>query len=132
MTPKKVLLAEDDPDDQRLFCDCLQHRNDIVMMPMAGNGVVLLDMLEVITTVDGLPDLIVLDQNMPKRTGLQTLRLLKQTSRYNPIPVMIYSTYIDPQLTNDCYEAGASVVMSKPISREGYNKMMDAFLKTAV
>jgi CheY-like chemotaxis protein len=129
MAPKKILLAEDDVDDQFLFNDFLGYRTDIVLMPVAENGVALVDSLESITEADDLPDLIILDQNMPKRNGLQTLQLLKETHRYTHIPVMIYSTYADQQLINEGSKMGASAVMPKPLTKEGYDKMIDAFLK---
>ena len=64
MNPWKILLAEDDSDDQKLFCDFLLHRTDIVLMPVAENGAEALEILER-TTDEELPDLIILDQNMP-------------------------------------------------------------------
>lgn len=128
MKRKKVLLAEDDLDDQQLFYDFLNHRTDIHLLPMVENGVELFHTLNMIAYDDGLPQIIVLDHNMPKRNGFQTLELLKATPRFQHIPVMIYSTYIDQQLTDACYKKGASTVMTKPITKEDYNKMVEAFL----
>lgn len=129
MNPKKVLLAEDDLDDQQIFYDFLNHRTDIDLMPMVGNGVELIDTLNMIDKTESLPHLIILDHNMPKRNGYQTLELLKSTARYEHIPVIVYSTYIDQRLTEACSNKGASAVMTKPITKEEYNKMMEAFLK---
>ena len=129
MSPKKILLAEDDIDDQKLFYDFLRHREDIVLMPVAENGVHLFDSLEKIASANDLPDLIILDQNMPKRSGLQTLQLLKDTNRYAHIPVMVYSTYTDQQLIKISSEMGAFSVASKPITKDGYDEMINCFLK---
>lgn len=129
MTRKKVLLAEDDLDDQNFFYDFLKHRSDIFIMDPVENGVELFFFLENIKENEELPDLIILDQNMPKRNGLQTLQLLKETERYSHIPVMIYSTYTDEQLRKNSFQLGASTVETKPISKEEYNKMMDIFLR---
>ena len=126
--PKKILLAEDDRDDQKLFCDFLQHRNDIELLPVADNGIVLFDLLASITDAAGLPDLIILDHNMPRRNGLQTLQLLKDTERYAHIPVVIYSTYTDKQLIDACAEKGAFSVLPKPITKHGYSEMIDTVL----
>ena len=129
MSPKKILLAEDDIDDQKLFCDFLNHREDIVLMPVVENGVHLFDSLEKIASAEDLPDLIILDQNMPKRSGLQTLQLLKTTNRYAHIPVMVYSTYTDDQLIKISSEMGAFSVASKPVTKDGYDEMINCFLK---
>lgn len=124
MFTRKVLLAEDDEDDQRFFMDFLHDRSDIFLMPVADNGEVLFTILSELDSRD-LPDLIVLDQNMPKISGLQALRFLKADSRYKKIPVCIYSTYTDETLIKTGIEAGAFFVISKPVAKEGYHQMMD-------
>ena len=121
----RILVAEDDEDDQRLFHDFLHHRNDIILMPIAEDGEELIEELERIPEHTQLPDLIILDQNMPKRNGTQTLQILKQDSRYCHIPVCIYSTYADDTLVKICTQMGACTVISKPITQDGYNRMMD-------
>ena len=127
--PKKILLAEDDLDDQQIFYDFLNHRDDIHLMPMVSDGVELIDTLDTIHATDALPHLIVLDHNMPKRNGYQTLELLKATSRYGHIPVVVYSTYIDQRLAEDCSRIGASAVVTKPITKDQYNLMIESFLE---
>lgn len=131
MLKRKVLLAEDDADDQRFFSEFLEDRDDIILLPIADNGEILFEILQ---HIDGtnLPDLIILDQNMPKRNGLQTLRLLKADSRYAHIPVSIYSTYTDEELIKKGFESGAFQVVSKPISKEGYHQMMNSLFKACV
>ena len=129
MAPKKILLAEDDLDDQEIFYDFLNHRNDISLMPMVENGVELIDVLEMIDNSDLLPHLIVLDHNMPKRNGYQTLELLKGTARYQHIPVVVYSTYIDQRLAEACSAIGASAVVTKPTTKQEYNHMIEGLLE---
>ncbi|HWJ90180.1 MAG TPA: response regulator [Flavisolibacter sp.] len=129
MVPKKILLAEDDVDDQRLFHDFLQHRTDIVLMPVVENGVEVFETLEKIDRADELPDLIILDQNMPKSNGLQTLEALKHNTDYSAIPVAVYSTYTDAQLIESCIAAGACAVITKPLTKEGYNQMIEECLQ---
>ena len=125
MPKRKVLLAEDDEDDQRFFNEFLENRKDIILMPIAENGEVLFEILGNITKDTDLPDLIILDQNMPKLSGLYALRLLKGDSRYAHIPVTIYSTYTDEELIKNGLALGACLVVSKPVSQEGYHDMMD-------
>jgi CheY-like chemotaxis protein len=129
MAVVKILLAEDDGDDQKLFIDFLQHRIDIEIMPIVENGVELVKKLDGITDPEALPHLVILDQNMPKQNGFQTLKILKSSSLYSHIPVMVYSTYTDQNLIKTCNEHGACAVVTKPISKEGYNEMMDELLR---
>src|SRR5215208_1766806 len=98
MLKKRILLAEDDEDDRQFFLHFLRDRLDIILLPIAADGVMLMELLEGITAKSDLPDYIILDQNMPKQNGLQTLALLKDDTRYSHIPVIIYSTYTDAAL----------------------------------
>lgn len=75
-----------------------------------------------------MPDLIILDQNMPVMNGKQTLAFLKSNKRYASIHVCICSTYTDHQLIDECLKLGAYKVASKPITDEEYQKMMNDFL----
>lgn len=131
MAPTKILLAEDDADDQLLFREFLKHRKDIELLPIAENGVVLLETLESISNTANLPHLVILDQNMPKKNGLGTLQSLKDHHLFQQIPVVIYSTYSDEQLIRDCSAAGASAIFPKPITKEGYDAMIDQCLELA-
>ena len=126
----KVILVEDDPDDRDLFHTFLEDRDDITVIATVGDGTELVSFLEEKKTDDDLPDLIVLDQNMPRMNGKQTLRFLQQHRRYHHIATAIYSTYADTNLIADCITLGARIVASKPIDQEGYQKMMDDFLAT--
>jgi CheY-like chemotaxis protein len=132
MPKRKVLLAEDDEDDQRFFNEFLENRKDTVLLPIAENGEVLFDILGNITKDTDLPDLIILDQNMPKISGLNALRLLKADSRYAHIPVSIYSTYTDEELIKNGLALGACFVVPKPISWEGYHRMMDRLFEACI
>jgi CheY-like chemotaxis protein len=127
MNSRKILLAEDDSDDQKLFCEFLSHRTDIVLMPVAENGAEALEILDS-TAEEELPDLIILDQNMPKSNGLQTLATLKANRRYAHLPVTIYSTYADESLVTNSMAAGAVLVIAKPLSRKGYDEMINTIL----
>lgn len=125
--PKKILLAEDDPDDRGFFFEFLEHRRDLFLLPPVENGEEVFEFLE--KAQDGsFPDLIILDQNMPKCNGLQTLAILKNNSHYENIPVFVYSTYTDEYLKQRSMQLGARSVLEKPFSLEGYHKMIDDIL----
>ena len=125
MGKKKILLAEDDEDDRLLFSDFLKDRDDFILVHSCENGMELIEFLDSIKNETDLPDLVVLDQNMPKMNGTQTLRALKKSPRYSKIPAALYTTYTDKRLMDECYTAGALTVLSKPISSGGYHQMMN-------
>jgi CheY-like chemotaxis protein len=97
------------------------------LLPSLENGIDLIRYLQDLSTED-LPHLIVLDQNMPKMNGKQTLAFLKSDPRYANIATVIYSTYTDNNLVHECLRLGAGRVATKPIDHVGYQQMMDDFL----
>lgn len=132
MTPLQILLAEDDVDDRQIFHTFLHTRKDIMIMPMAENGEELMAYLGSIPRNGRLPDIIILDHNMPRLSGQATLRQLKASDRYAHIPVCIYSTYADDQLVESCTRSGAAMVVSKPLTEEGYHTLIDDFMNVVV
>ena len=125
---RKLLLADDDVDDRMLFESAYNTRDDITLLPTALNGLEVLARLESAVDADELPDLIILDQNMPQMTGKQTLQEIKSNAKFSHIPVCICSTYADHQLTVECLRLGAYKVSSKPITDEEYQKMLNDFM----
>lgn len=126
MSPKTILLAEDDADDRSFFLEFLTHRKDISRISVVKDGEEVFTFLDAAREKAQLPHIIILDQNMPRRNGLHTLHMLKQSSAYKNIPVFMYSTHADENLTKQSLVAGAAGVLAKPFSQEGYQHMMDA------
>ncbi|RRB00825.1 response regulator [Larkinella rosea] len=125
---KKILLAEDDVDDRDFFADFLGDRTDIRLLPGLTTGVEVIEYLNGVSLSELLPDVIILDQNMPKLTGLETLSYIRSNERFSRIHVVIYSTYVGQELVDECLKRGGSLVKSKPVSKDGYNMMMDEIL----
>jgi CheY-like chemotaxis protein len=124
----KILLAEDDPDDVQFFFQYLGDRSDLLLLPPVDNGEEVFEYLQ--KAHNGtFPDLIILDQNMPKCNGLQTLAILKTNARFENIPVFVYSTYTDAYLVKQSIQLGARSVLEKPVSVEGYHQMMNDILE---
>jgi CheY-like chemotaxis protein len=101
-----VVLVEDDEDDAELFAEFYRGRKDIILLSVVANGLELVTYLENIRADGDLPQLIVIDQNMPKMNGKQTLAFLKSSQRYSKIPAVIYSTYTDSNLVSECTTLG--------------------------
>jgi CheY-like chemotaxis protein len=125
---KRVLFADDDADERDLFESAYQGRTDIVILPTLENGSEVIHKLSNTLDDRDLPDMIILDQNMPLMTGKQTLAFLKSNKRFSDIPVCICSTYADDRLVQDCTRLGAYKISSKPITESEYQKMMDYFM----
>src|SRR5687768_13035362 len=109
MQIKKVLIADDDADDREIFERVLGKKTNVRLMHSAENGKEVIDYLGRINSPEDLPNLIILDHNMPKMNGTETLGLLKSSSKYSDIAVVIYSTYSDQRLVQKCQELGAAM-----------------------
>jgi CheY-like chemotaxis protein len=128
MKYKKVLLVDDDIDDRLIFEQILQETDPGIRMESAANGLEMIDHLDRSPDED-LPGFIILDQNMPKMTGKESLVFLKQSSRYRDIPVIIYSTSQVRDFFRECRELGALDVVSKPDTIQSFRDMIDQFFR---
>ncbi|WP_143310107.1 response regulator [Chitinophaga vietnamensis] len=109
----QILVADDDPEDlflMRMMCSELAFA-DIIHFVEDGKNV--LDYLEGIYEIT-LPELIVLDLNMPRMSGTQTLEALHHDPRFQRIPVIIYSTSLNEYQRKRCMELGAKAYVIKP------------------
>ena len=60
----------------------------------------------------------ILDMNLPKMRGVETIGLLKANERYNNIPVVINTTVINEDEKEKCLQVGAAAFFQKPIHFE--------------
>lgn len=111
-----ILLADDDPEDRAILEDALESVGASAVLKYAQNGEEALAILERDYTDDQHPCLIVLDLNMPRLNGTQTLSRLKSDQRFKNIPVVIYSTSINPLEKEQCMTLGAHSYITKPVS----------------
>jgi CheY-like chemotaxis protein len=72
--------------------------------------------------------LMLLDIRMPKVDGIEMLRLIKQDSELQSIPVIMITTTDDPREIEHCFELGCSRYMTKPID---YDRFVDAVQQLA-
>jgi len=125
---KSVLLADDDIDDREMFEEILADNREVSLAGSVENGQELLSLLFDLDP-RSLPDLIVLDHNMPKLNGIQTLQAIKKNEKYRHIPVVIFSTYCDNKLVTEGTGILRKAVFTKPSSFNEYENMITAFLK---
>lgn len=125
---KRIMLAEDDEDDKWIFTEIMKEltADGKIHFDAVDNGLQIMQALE---NNPELPDLVILDQNMPKLNGKETLELLKKSDRFNHIPVVIYSTYNDSRLSKECVNIGAIQIITKPDTFEGFKEMIEMLVK---
>ena len=118
-----LIVADDDLDDQLLIRDALEQNGvDQDSVTFVENGEDLLSILN--NSTKDLPSLILLDLNMPKKDGRETLIDIKNHERYKAIPVVIFSTSNIPEDVNVMYKYGANTFITKPSLYEDLVKTM--------
>jgi two-component system, chemotaxis family, response regulator Rcp1 len=70
------------------------------------------------------PDLILLDWNMPKADGQELTRILRSSTRYKNVPIIILSGLSDERLKNETTVSGADDYFRKPSDYEGWVKLI--------
>jgi CheY-like chemotaxis protein len=75
-----------------------------------------------------LPDIILLDLNMPKISGIEFLKILKNDKRLHHIPTIILTTSDNNKDIIACYEIGVSGYILKPLKYEDYMKKIEIAL----
>ena len=127
MKYNNILLVDDDMDDRMLFQQTLEEMDPAIRMHDVQNGLDMVDWLEQCPDKD-LPDLVILDQIMPKMTGKESLKFLKENPRYKYIPVILYSTFQVKDFLLSCRELGALDVVAKPDTIQAYRTMIGQFI----
>lgn len=67
-----------------------------------------------------LPQLILLDLNLPGTDGKEVLKVIKGHERLRTIPVIVFTTSNTQQDVTHCYRLGANSFIQKPMDRYGY------------
>ena len=129
MQVRKIILADDDAEDRAIIQDAMELLDAGDVMMFAENGEELWDLLQKSFTELTYPCLIVLDLNMPKINGTQTLSRLKADRNLNHIPVIIYSTSINPVEKQKCLSLGAHSFITKPVSFNESKEVAHSFLQ---
>jgi len=107
----KILLVDDDTDDQLFFMDAVRALDPTLECTIANNGVEALDHLR---KVPPPPTLIFLDLNMPLMNGFECLAQLKKITEYKNIPVIIFTTSSHPVDLERTMLMGAVMFVTKP------------------
>ncbi len=118
---KKILLAEDDDDDFNLFNSAISYLSNSVEVLRTKNGIMLSSLIQ----TDLRPDLIILDINMPFKSGILSLQEIKKNHRFDTIKVIMFSTSANIKDIENCYNNGADFYLVKPMTYKGIIKQFE-------
>jgi two-component system, chemotaxis family, response regulator Rcp1 len=112
--PVEILLVEDNPADVRLFREALRELGTSYHLQSVDDGEKALDL---VFNCDGkatCPDVVILDLNLPKVSGHEVLRAIKQDERTRKLPVIILSSSLARTDVQQAYESNANCYLQKP------------------
>ena len=126
MTVKKILLVEDDPDDVKLTLAGLAENNLTDKVAVVRDGAEALDYLyrrgKFKTRPPGNPILVLLDNKMPKVSGLQVLKTIKVDEHLKTIPVVVLTSSRQTPDLIEFYKYGVNAYVVKPMDFSAYMK----------
>lgn len=112
----RILVVDDDVEDHFILQDYFSEAQLEHSVGFRENGLQAIHYLESVSDDFQLPDLIILDLNMPIMNGTQTLINLKGIPRLRQIPIIIFSTSENETEKRKCLSLGAVDYMVKPHS----------------
>ena len=125
----RFLVADDDIDDRLLISDAFAKCQPDFGLDLVEDGEEALQFLRRQGDYQDLksaplPDVIILDLNMPRKDGRAVLKEIKKDPRLQVIPVIVLTTSRADDDVVSLYELGASSFITKPISYENLCKVV--------
>jgi CheY-like chemotaxis protein len=121
----KILLVEDN------LIEIMKMKRTISLLKLkhtlkeAKNGE---EALEILEDKANIPDIILLDLNMPKISGIEFLKTIKANEDLKHIPTIILTTSSNQKDLLECYRTGMSGYVLKPLKYEDYVKKIENVL----
>ena len=124
---KRLLLIDDDHDDHEFFLEAIKEIDSSITCTTFFDGEQALGQLK--NTGSEVPDLIILDTNMPKLNGKQILAELKRIPNLRDVPVVMYSTFFSDRDNLELTNLGAMHYLSKPYKFEEFRSSLEELLQ---
>jgi CheY-like chemotaxis protein len=117
----EVLLVEDNPGDVRLIQETLKEARFYTDLVVAKDGQEAIDLLLGRRETNArLPDLMLLDLNLPKKNGFEVLTVVKSDSELTTIPVIMLTTSESEQDVVKSYKLHVNAYISKPVDLQEF------------
>lgn len=118
----EVLLVEDNPGDVRLTREAFRSARRLANLSVVGDGVEALDFLHRRGRHQQAPrpDLVMLDLNLPRKTGAEVLHDIKADVKLKRIPVVILTTSRTTKDIIQSYELHANCYIAKPVDLDQF------------
>jgi len=125
MKTLKILLIEDDMIEIMKLNRVISTLKLPHKLMEANNGE---DALNLLKEKDNIPDIILLDLNMPKINGIEFLKILKNDNYLKYIPTIILTTSNNKKDLLECFEIGIAGYILKPLKYSDYALKLEKVL----
>lgn len=127
MKNPRILLVEDNPDDELLTMRALEKGNILNEAVVVRDGAEALDYLHGTGTYTGrdssdVPQVILLDLKLPKVDGLEVLRQLRADERTRLLPVVILTSSDEERDIVESYSLGGNSYVRKPVDFDQFGE----------
>jgi len=116
-TKLNILLIEDDAIEVMKLNRAIKSKGLSHKIVEANNGV---EALKILNEKEQLPDIILLDLNMPKINGIEFLTILKGDEVLKHLPTIILTTSKNHRDLLECYKMGIAGYVLKPLKYDEY------------
>ncbi len=122
-----VLLVEDDPGDVLLIREAFAERGLVNRLDVVGDGVEALRYVRGEGDYAGCetPDLILLDLNLPRKSGAEVLAEIKSDAALAMIPVVVLTTSKADEDVMGAYRDHANAYVTKPADFARFREIVD-------
>lgn len=121
-----ILLVEDNEGDILLTVEALEEGRIANVIEVARDGQEAINNLSADLASNNLPDLILLDINLPKMNGHEVLEKLKKDENFKHIPVIILSTSSSEMDIIKSYNNHANCFITKPVEIDDFVKAIES------
>ena len=123
----RILMAEDSDSDVRLFKEALRAAAIGFELERYSDGEACVRSLA--AENKPLPDLIVLDLNMPKVDGFEVLRTVRSISRFDAVPVAMVTSSESEEERETSVNLGANALIVKPLHLQDFITRVGASIR---
>lgn len=129
MKPVQILLVEDNPADVMLTEEAFEEATFPHQLHFAKDGVEALAFLRREAGFEDkpTPDVILLDLNMPRLGGLETLAIIKEDAALRHLPVVVLTTSRSEKDIWQSYDLRANAYIPKPVTMSEFSNMVNSF-----
>lgn len=130
----RILVAEDNPADVYLLREAFNVAGEDIEIVVVSDGEQALEYVQRQGRFGNaaVPDLVVLDLNLPKSDGGDVLRCIRETPAYSDVPVVVLTSSDSPRDRKTAESLGANCFITKPSDLDAFLALGRTLMRVAI